>query len=142
MVKTDFIPIDYGYFDFNGRNYIKITGRDSRGKRVCVIDSCSVFVLPSKRWEGFPMVLAEAMASGLPIIASEVGGIPSVIQNEENGLLIEPGSISDLSTSLLRLYLNPNLQKRLGDKAEADAKQKYSQESRIKGYSDLMDKIQ
>ena len=44
MIKTDFIPIDYSYFDFNGRNYIKIIGRNSQGKRVCVIDSCPIFL--------------------------------------------------------------------------------------------------
>ncbi|MBI5803351.1 ribonuclease H-like domain-containing protein [Candidatus Pacearchaeota archaeon] len=43
-MKTDFIPVDYDYFDFKGRNYIKIVGRDSRGKRVCVIDSCPVYL--------------------------------------------------------------------------------------------------
>lgn len=41
---TKFIPIDYDYFDFQGRNYAKIIGRDSKGKRVCVIDSCPVFL--------------------------------------------------------------------------------------------------
>ncbi|MEA3329705.1 MAG: DNA polymerase domain-containing protein [Nanoarchaeota archaeon] len=43
-METEFIPIDYDYFDFEGRNYIKIIGRDNFGKRVCVIDSCDVFL--------------------------------------------------------------------------------------------------
>jgi DNA polymerase elongation subunit (family B) len=42
-MKTTFIPIDYDYFDFEGRNYIKIIGRNKEGKRVCVIDSCPVY---------------------------------------------------------------------------------------------------
>ena len=42
-MKTDFIPVDYNYFDFNGRNYVKIIGRNSSGKRVCLIDSCQVY---------------------------------------------------------------------------------------------------
>jgi len=42
-MKTDFIPIDYDYFDFQGRNYTKIIGRNSKGKRICVIDSCPVY---------------------------------------------------------------------------------------------------
>ncbi len=40
----DFIPIDYDYFDFEGRNYAKIIGRNSKGKRVCIIDSCPVYL--------------------------------------------------------------------------------------------------
>lgn len=42
-MKTEFIPIDYDYFDFEGRNYAKIIGRDGKGKRVCIIDSCEVY---------------------------------------------------------------------------------------------------
>jgi len=42
-MKIEFLAIDYDYFDFEGRNYIKIIGRDKNGKRVCVIDSCPIF---------------------------------------------------------------------------------------------------
>ena len=43
-MRTDFIPVDYDYFDFEGRNHIRIIGRDRQGKRVCVIDSCPVYL--------------------------------------------------------------------------------------------------
>jgi len=43
MITTDFIPIDYNYFDFEGRNYARITGRNGKGKRICVVDSCNVY---------------------------------------------------------------------------------------------------
>ncbi|MFH1918206.1 MAG: DNA-directed DNA polymerase, partial [Nanoarchaeota archaeon] len=43
-METDFIPIDYNYFDFEGRNYAKIFGRNSKGKRICIIDSCSIYL--------------------------------------------------------------------------------------------------
>ena len=38
-IKTDFIPIDYDYFDFNGKNYVKIIGKTNKNKKACVIDS-------------------------------------------------------------------------------------------------------
>jgi len=44
MVKTDFIPLDYDYFDFKGENYIRVIGRNSEGKRVCVVDTCPVYL--------------------------------------------------------------------------------------------------
>jgi len=44
MITTDFTPIDYDYFDFEGRNYARIIGRDKQGKRVCVIDSCPIYL--------------------------------------------------------------------------------------------------
>ncbi len=43
-MKTKFIPIDYDSFDFRGRNYARIVGRDDKGKRICVIDSCPVYL--------------------------------------------------------------------------------------------------
>ncbi len=43
-METDFIPIDYDYFDFQGRNFIRIIGRNSDGKRICAIDSCDVYL--------------------------------------------------------------------------------------------------
>jgi DNA polymerase, archaea type len=43
-METEFIPVDYDYFDFEGKNYVKVVGRDTKGKRVCVIDSCEVYL--------------------------------------------------------------------------------------------------
>ncbi len=43
-MKLQFIPIDYDYFDFQGRNYAKIIGRDEKGKRICIIDECPVYL--------------------------------------------------------------------------------------------------
>jgi len=42
-MKIDFIPIDYDYFDWQGRNYIKIVGRNEKGRRICVVDTCPVY---------------------------------------------------------------------------------------------------
>ena len=42
-METDFIPIDYDYFDFEGKNHIKIIGRNSAGKRICIIDTCDIY---------------------------------------------------------------------------------------------------
>ena len=42
-MKTNFIPIDYDYFDFEGKNYMKVIGRDSKGKRICIVDTCPVY---------------------------------------------------------------------------------------------------
>ena len=44
LIKTSFIPIDYDYFDFQGRNYAKLIGRDEKGKRICIIDTCNVYL--------------------------------------------------------------------------------------------------
>jgi len=76
-----------------------------------------VFVFPS--WsEGTPNSLLEAMAVGLPVIATCVGGIPDIIKNGENGLLINPRSERELFISISSLYQNSFLRKELGLKAK------------------------
>ena len=62
-----------------------------------------VFVLPSLFGEGLPMVIIEAMTSGVPVIASRVGGIPEAIRDGKDGLLVESGSPLDLAQALERV---------------------------------------
>ncbi|NLI56859.1 glycosyltransferase family 4 protein, partial [bacterium] len=64
-----------------------------------------IFVLPSLS-EGFPVVVLEAMASGLPVVATNVGGLPEIIQENKNGFLVEPQNPRDLAKKILFL-LNP-----------------------------------
>jgi glycosyltransferase involved in cell wall biosynthesis len=60
----------------------------------------NLFVLPSLFGEGLPMVVLEAMAAGLPVVASRVEGVPEAIVHRETGLLVEPGSVSQLATAI------------------------------------------
>ena len=59
-----------------------------------------LFVLPSLFGEGLPMVVLEAMAAGLPVVASHVEGVPAAVMHRETGLLVEPGSVSQLARSI------------------------------------------
>lgn len=74
------------------------------------------FALPSLN-EGMGRALIEAMAAGLPVMASRVGGIPSVIQDGENGLLVPPGDSRALADALRRLMDDPPWRHDLGDRA-------------------------
>ena len=59
-----------------------------------------LFVLPSLFGEGLPMVVLEAMAVGLPVVASRVEGVPEAVQHRKTGLLVEPGSVSQLARTI------------------------------------------
>jgi len=59
-----------------------------------------LFVLPSLFGEGLPMVVLEAMAAGLPVVASHVEGVPAAIRHRKDGLLVEPGSVSQLALAI------------------------------------------
>ena len=67
------------------------------------LDRVDLFVLPSLFGEGLPMVVLEAMAGGLPVIASNVEGIPVAIRSGQEGLLVEPGSANDLTRAIKEL---------------------------------------
>jgi glycosyltransferase involved in cell wall biosynthesis len=60
----------------------------------------NLFVLPSLFGEGLPMVVLEAMAAGLPVVASRVEGVPEAVLHRTTGLLVEPGSVSQLATAI------------------------------------------
>jgi glycosyltransferase involved in cell wall biosynthesis len=79
-----------------------------------------VLVLPSHQ-ETAPMVVQQAMASGLAVIATTVGGIPYQIQHEVSGLLFRPGSVGELSALFARLGHDTTLTRRLGEAAKAVA---------------------
>lgn len=71
-----------------------------------------IFVLPSLT-EGLPQVLIESMACGVPAVASRVGGIPELIRDGENGLLVEPGSTGQLTQAIRRLARDNELRERI-----------------------------
>lgn len=76
------------------------------------LHEADVFILPSK-YEGMPISLIEAMGTGLPIIASNVGGVPDMITNGESGVLIEPNE-TDLYNAIIQLYTDIRLREKLG----------------------------
>lgn len=82
---------------------------------------CDVFVLPSD-YEGIPMTLIEAMGSGIPIIATNVGGVPDMIVNMKEGILIDC-DMNSLFVALTTLYKNEELREQLGKNALAKSKE-------------------
>lgn len=98
------------------------------------------FLLPS-RGEGLSNALLEAMAAGLPVIATRVSGTPDVVTNEKDGLLIPPESSESLADAMKRVILDPSLRQRLGQNARRRVEDDYSLE-RIAGvYSNLYSRL-
>lgn len=84
-----------------------------------------VFVLPSRR-EGFPMVLLEAMACGLPVIATRVGDVDHIIEQGVSGLVVEPTDTAALQQALQALLAEPDRAQRMGTAARERVERRFS----------------
>ena len=95
--------------------------------------AADVFVLPSLREEGLPMTLPEAMAAGLPVVASRIGGIPTAVKDGETGILVKPGSVEELSIAISKLAADGEWRSKMGRQARRVVEEKFSQESMVGG---------
>ena len=84
-----------------------------------------MFVLPSLM-EGSPMALLEAMAHGLPVVASRVGGIPAIIRSGQSGILTQAGNARDIAQAIVDLYDNKHLRDTVGREARRTIQEKYN----------------
>lgn len=90
-----------------------------------ILQRCDIFACPS-HMEAFPNVVMEAMAAGLPTVASNIGGIPELIANERSGLLVPPGAAEPLAAAIVRLMDNNALATALGAEAHRVVAATYS----------------
>ena len=90
-------------------------------ERERLLAESDVFVLPSYN-EGVPMALLEAMAAGLPAIVTSVGGIPDVLRHGVEGLMVEPGRVSDLSAAMARMVTHDGERNASGRRAHDRAR--------------------
>jgi glycosyltransferase involved in cell wall biosynthesis len=84
-----------------------------------------VFVLPSGN-EGTPVTAIEALASGCPVVATRVGGVPDVVTDGEDGFLVEPGDVDELATSMARLANDAGLRARMAAAGRERMRTRYS----------------
>lgn len=101
-----------------------------------LLAEADAFVLPSM-WEGLPMALLEAMAAGLPIVATSVAGTRQVIDDGRHGLLVAPGDAGALATALDRVVRQADLRRRLGDAARAHVNTAFSVQVQARRHADL-----
>jgi glycosyltransferase involved in cell wall biosynthesis len=107
---------------------VRFVGPQSPEQIARLMRAATVLVLPSAQ-ENSPMVVAEAMASGLPVIASRVGGVPHMITDGVDGLLFECGNVMELSRHLLRMLESSHLRHDLACKARQKALSMFSSDA-------------
>jgi glycosyltransferase involved in cell wall biosynthesis len=110
---------------------IKFLGFQKEVKEI--LKDADIFVL-STRWEGLPIVILEAWASKIPVIASNVHGIKNLIENEKDGLLFEFGNEKDLTEKIKILLKNEEMRKKLAENGFLKVAQKFNIERMINQY--------
>ncbi len=106
---------------------IQFVGWVGKTEKDRLLARAAIFVLPSYN-EGMPMAILEAMSWGIPIIATPVGGIPEVVLEEQEGLLVNPGDTLGLARALERLLAAPALCRKLGETGRRKIELEYSME--------------
>jgi glycosyltransferase involved in cell wall biosynthesis len=101
-----------------------------------ILKLLDIYVLPSL-WEGLPMVILEAMASGCPIIATDVGGNSTAIQNRSNGSLVKAKDAQELSMEIIKLLRDKELRVKYVTNGTKIFDEKYSAEIMTKQYEEL-----
>jgi glycosyltransferase involved in cell wall biosynthesis len=105
-----------------------------------LLAASDVFVLGS-RAEGMGLVILEAMASGLPVVASHVGGIPEIVDYNDVGFTFPSGSSATLAERLLSLYNDARLRREIGERARGVAVEKYSWKQIMSSLHDVYVKV-
>ena len=106
-------------------NYIEILGWIDKEQATNYLKECDFYILPSYN-EGLPMSVLEAMSYSLPVITTNVGGIPEVVLNNENGILIEPGNIEQLANAINSIVKNAELRNKLGEQAHKTIEENFN----------------
>jgi glycosyltransferase involved in cell wall biosynthesis len=115
---------------------IQWLGRRSSADVYGLMQSAVAVVLPSEWYEGFPVVVAEAFATGAPLIASRIGGLAEIVEHGRTGILFPPGDADALAETLQWVYEHPSNMAAMRRNARAEYESKYTAEQ---NYRQLMD---
>jgi glycosyltransferase involved in cell wall biosynthesis len=107
------------------------------GKRMDIpecLAASDVFVL-SSNWEGNPLAVMEAMAGGLPVIGTTVGGVPELVRSGQHGILVNPGNDGAFADAMRILLSNPDKRQAMAAAARVHAKKAFDVEGMVRGYT-------
>lgn len=100
-----------------------------------------LFVLPSLFGEGMPMVVLEAMAAGLPVVSTRVEGIPEVVRDGQDGLLVKPASAGELADALRRVAVGDASAEQMGDSGWYRQRDAFSDLAMAKGVAAVYQEV-
>jgi len=120
-------------------NDAMFVGSVSEEEKIRLITTSRVFCLPALA-DYHPIVLIEAQALGIPVIASKVGAIPEIVINKKTGILVEPGNVDETAKAIVTLLTDEKLWKEMSLNARAFAQQ-FTLEKRVDKLEALYDNV-
>jgi len=105
-----------------------------------VLPRWDIFVMPSIE-EGFPIAALDAMAAGLPVIATSVGGVPELVEDAKTGWLVPPRDSEALASRLRLLFCNPELRLSMGAAGYARVRDHFSAAKMTESFARLYDDL-
>jgi glycosyltransferase involved in cell wall biosynthesis len=118
-------------------NNVEFMGKLSQEKIKKAISYSSFCVVPSLWYENMPYSILEAFASGKPVVTSQIGGIPEIVEDGKSGLLFKPGDVEQFGARIESLWGNPGLLKKMGSYARKTAEKKFGSESHYKSLMEI-----
>ncbi len=114
----------------------KVTFLGIRNDVAKLLNKCNIFILSSD-WEGMPLTILEAMASGKPVVSTAVGGVPELVKNGVTGLLVPPSNSRALAKAIIQLSNNNILCSSMGEKGRKRVVEQFDISKTAKKYEDL-----
>ena len=111
---------------------VELLGRQTKEQVFEAMKRAQFLVMPSVWYEGFPMVIVEAFAHGLPVVCSRLGGMAEVVEDGVTGLHFEPGDAADLADKVAQLSADPERCRAMGRAARARFTSEYGEAQNIR----------
>jgi len=144
--RARFVMIGDGPLENACRDFIARAGLEDRVHLAgfhpdvpALLPGADVFVLLSA-FEGLPLVVIEAMAAGLPVVAYAVGGLPEQVADGETGFLVEPDDSDGAVERILRLLGDERLREDMGSRGRERARERFGREAMVRAYQDLYER--
>lgn len=126
--------------DLGLQQQVQLIGQQSRSAVARLLHQCTFFVLPS-RFETFGIAALEAMACGKAVVGTTVDGILEIIDDGENGILVEPDDPPALAAAIRRLLADAALRERLGEAARARVKDQFQRQRMGESYTHAFQEV-
>ena len=126
--------------EFGLRDSILFVGAAEGSRKIYLLQNSLVNVLPSRQWEGFPLVVLESFAAGRPLIAARVPGLATAVRHGETGWVVEPESPEALAEAIRVALADAPLRERLGRQARAQA-ENYDWKIIARSYLELFERL-